>query len=106
MNDTPLTIRCTASGTLSVSDFADSLSGTMDQTGSCYYNGFPIENTQSASFSGGSADDVSISFSLEDCHYTGVLNDSGTSIEGSVSCPTTLNDGSTMLLKGRWLAVR
>jgi len=98
--------RCTASGTLSISDLAGSLSGTMQQNGSCYLAGAFLDNSTTAAFAAGSAEGLSITFEIEGCRYSGTLEEEGTSIEGLISCRTTTEQGAQLVLNGRWLAVR
>lgn len=106
MNDTAVTARCTASGTLSLSDYAGSLTGSMEQSGSCYLGGVPVDNTTSSPLDSGSTEDLEISFLIQGCTYTGKMNATGTSIEGNMVCTSPTADGGTTSLTGRWLAVR
>ncbi len=108
MSDTDLRARCSASGTLILTQLSEGLSGTMEQQGSCIYFGVPADNNAPATpLSTGRVNESGIVFEIQNCRYEGSFEDeSRMALSGSIVCTSNLPDGSILELTGTWHAVR
>ncbi len=108
MSDSGDRARCSASGALTLWQLSDSLSGTMEQQGSCVYFGVPTDNDAPATpISTGQVTETAMSFNIANCRYQGSFDDeSRMALSGSMVCTSDQPDGSILELTGTWHAVR
>ena len=101
-----LAVSCNGSGTVTIAQSGNNLSGTAIQEGTCNGPGGVVDNSGAGSLTGGQLTGSTVTFQWDECSYTGVVSGSPANrMTGSTSCTIALL-GQNYLFTGQWQAGR
>lgn len=97
-------ISCQNNGSAILSHTGNNLSGSTTSTGSCSGPGGVIDNSGTATISGGQVNGAQVTFQAAGCNYTGTVSGSPPNrINGTLSCVIAVA-GQQLTFTGTWQA--